>query len=244
MANVSSIIQRAYYLAGLQSKKAGDTINAAQELDGIEVLNRIIDARKLQLAFSSFLSTLTIPNVNTGFIYIGRNIVGGSNITVIDGAPFKVIFGASINIPSTRIFLTIKSLTALDQIPYLATDGTPATLYYANELQDNNIYTKCLLQPQPVNQNITLFISGLRMYEEASLPTTDIEPTFIDYLTYLLAKELANEGGTRDLWNQRGYEQDLKEYERILHVNAPIDISPNDISKLGERSYLTNFPWY
>ena len=243
MADVSSIIQRAYYLAGLQSKKAGDTINASEEADGLETLNRIIDSRKLQLAFSSFLYTLTIPALNTGLIYIGRNITGGSNITVVDSAPFKVIFGASFNFPNNRIALSIKGLAEIDQSTFLFSEGTPGYLYYANQLQNNNIFTYCQLQPQPTTQPIELFISGLAVYEDNALPTDNIETTFIEYLTYLLAKELSNEGGTRDLWNQRGYEQDLKEYERILQVNAPIDMSPNDISRLGERTYLTNYPW-
>jgi hypothetical protein len=243
MADVSSIIQRAYYIAGLQSKKAGDTISATEEADGEQMLNNILDARKLQLAFSSFFSQLAIQNLNTGFIYIGRNITGGSNITVIDEAPFKMIFGAAINLPESRASLLVRGLATLNQTDYLATVGTPGTFYYANELQNNNIYTKCLLQPQPTNAPIVLFLSGLRIYEDAASPSATIETTFINYLTYLLAKELSNEGGTRDLWNKRGYEQDLKEYERILHVNAPIDSSPNDLSRLGERSYFNNYPY-
>lgn len=243
MADVSSIVQRAYYIAGLQSKKAGDTITLGQEIDGLETLNRILDSRKLQLAFSSFLYTIAIPNLNTGLVYIGRNITGGANITVVDNAPFKVIFGASMDIPNNRISLNIKALQTLDQIPVTLTIGTPNYLYYAPQLQNNNLYTHCLLQPQPTNNPVTLYISGLAAYEDAALPITQIQTTFIEYLTYRLAKELANEGGTRDLWDKRGYEQDLKDYERLIYVNAPIDATPNDISILGERSYINNYPW-
>ena len=240
MFAVSKLLEDAYYIAGIKSRTANETISTQEQQTAFDIYNEIIDQYSQIVWFSAFLDIKTMQ-VSTRNIYIGRNITGGDDITVVDEAPFKAFFSASLTSSLTNGFnfsLTIKSLSDT-VIGYIESSvGLPEYFYWANQLQDNNIYTNIELYPAP-SQPSTLKMAGFRMIEQSDNVSDEIIPTFYNYIKYLVARELASQSGLIQDFMAKGKMAYLKELEGMVKSAAPIDSSPNNNSFLLRRNYYS-----
>lgn len=245
MALISDLIRKAFYIAkvGGISRQGGQTPSTAQELDGLFLLNNILDSLSLQATFNSFLYQLTLTSPTTREIYIGRNLNPVTDVSIVDADPFKLIFGASISVPINPYPLIIQSLVEIDKVPFSVIEGQPGYLYWGLQEQDGNIFTHISLYPTP-NQTGDVSIVGTRVLSSSEDLVNKVLPTFFNYLKYRVAKELSAEYGNLQVWIADENEETMQYYEGILGNNSPINASPNDMSPLLERQYNGNYPWY
>lgn len=245
MAIALELITNAFYLAKVAglSKQGGQTPSLAQQTDGLNILNVILDSLSLDAAFNSFLYQLTIPSPSTQDIFIGRNLIPPNDTTIVDADPFKLLFGASISVPMAPYPLILISLSQFTQTPFAFVEGSPGYLYWGLQEQDGNIYTHLKLYPSP-NQTGDLSLVGTRVLPGITATTANILPTFFAYLKYRVAEELAAQYGTMDIWNSANHEKRMKEYEDTLAQNSPVDGTSNDLTSLLNRQYYGNYPWF
>ena len=242
MFNAQTLVTDAYYIAGIKSRRANETVNATDLATGFDIFNQILDSLSLTAWFSSFLYTLTVNNP-TQTLYIGQNLTPVTDVTIIDEEPFKLLFSAGyVTSASDGIQYQLIIKTLSDQANEFITSsaGTPNYLYWANQLQGDNIFTNIKLYPQPTQPSI-LTIFGIKIMAQFQSQTDNILPTFFNYLKYMVARELASQNGTLKLYLERGNDTQLKNFESLLKQASPIDGQMNDLSSLLERNYYSGY---
>ncbi len=239
MFQVSKLLTDAFYIAGIKSRNANQVITTNEQTVAFDILNQIIDTYSLTAWFNSFLSTLTIDNSNQD-IHIGKNLTPTSGVTIVDADPFKLFFSAGIvNSASNGVLyqLFIFPLSEQNSSFIVDSSGTPIYLFWANQLDnDGNIFTNIKLYPAPSSPS-SLSLAGFRIKSQYQTVNDNILPTFYNYIKYLVAKELASQYGTLDLFMNRGGETQLSTFQNLLKNAAPISAEMNDYSAILRRNY-------
>lgn len=233
---VSSVITRAFYLANILSAQSDQTTSTAQDTQGLDLLNNILDSLQLQPTFSSFITQYDIT-ATTHFIFLGLNVTSSdSDVTVINNAYLNTILTASVFVGNVRNPLEIHNLSELNGNYIVDAEGIPQYLYYDIEIDSNdNIFDKIYLQPSAVT-TYTITLRGIKGFEQHAADTENIVPTFTLFLTYELASVLA------DFWGKTWSNQ--KETKRQALYNTIINLSPIDTSIVNNDMILKRGGYY
>ena len=241
----NDIIKKSFYLANILSNQSNESPSTAQETEGLDLLNEILDSLLKTVGFSGFKVFKTIPNIQTTEIWIGTNLVGvpPEGVTFINDIPFMALCGANCFITTNTAGqplypLIIYPLTALTRRYYIRAEAIPKYIYYATIEDDNlGIYNKLLFDPAPNSNGITLNLIGVKQYDTIAEGTTNLRPTFSLYLQYALAFELAMSYGTEDKWNNTQKSKRKDElYYRIVSKN-PLNFTISaDVDGYSKRS--------
>jgi len=244
----ANIIQNAYYLANIKSIQAQDSLSVLEEQNGLNLLNQILDSLINDPVFSSYETILTIENITTPEIWIGKNINNPiASATVIDNIPFMAIYGANCLVNNsgsqnpTNYPLIIFSYTNWTNSSYVKTEGIPQYLYYTtiSDMDNNNgVYNRILLDPSPNTDGIDLNLIGVLQYSEIGTSSDNILPTFSLFLQYSLAFELAMLYGKETEWMQTSKSMRKEELYTRLVSNNPLDPTISSIKKAYGHSNL------
>lgn len=211
------LITRAYYLSGIVSREL-QTVDAAQEQDGLDLLNELLDLKGSDLRLIPYWARSSFPTVS------GQEKYTISNLVEIDATTFEL--------DSVRFLMSEKS-----RYEYFGTarannvDSLPFTWHYERVKGGMDIY----LYYTP-NQVYTVSYSGKFQLSDVTI-TTDLTLTYdryyIAYLRFALAEMIAIE-------NLVAFPQDAKlKLEEIR--KKLMDVSPFDLS-MRKQSYFARGP--
>ena len=232
----SNIIKDAFYLANILSAQANEDPSATQVTQGVNTLNKILDAFADSPYFSTVQKEQSITSITTPEIWIGLDIVDVTDDTktVIIDAPYLTIFSANISLNNSgnqpAYPLTIYSLSTIAKRYYLNTQAITKSIYYTNlYTSTNGLYTKILLVPSPPTAGANYTLYGIPGYIPLTDENTTILPNFSFYLQYRLGFELAMMYGKEKEWMETPKMAALKEYQDEIISNNGLNLTTNSL---------------